>query len=132
MSAEIGTDIQSNPLKARVYSGRQGQKWTCEKSFSNLASYSSCFRDRRNQSLKHSRLTASLAVQGRQMRMQLALLTTFAASRKEPVAEVLERVHAAIMASGQGEPSVMFTLSDGPIVRVSSIDRVLKRRPELK
>src|SRR5882724_7900758 len=93
---------------------------------------SSRFRDRRNQSLKHSRLTASLAVQGRQMRMQLALLTTFAASRKEPVAEVLERVHAAIMASGQGEPSVMFTLSDGPIVRVSSIDRMLKRRPELK
>ncbi len=64
--------------------------------------------------------------------MQLALLTTFDASQKESVAEVLERVHSAIMASGQGEPSVMFTLSDGPIGRVSSIDRVLKRRPELK
>jgi hypothetical protein len=65
--------------------------------------------------------------------MQLALLTTFAASRKEPVAEVLERVHAAILASGQSGLSVMFTFSDGPIPGgVSSIDRVLRRHPSLK
>ena len=67
--------------------------------------------------------------------MQLALLTTFAASRKEPVAVVLERVHAAFLAAGA--PSIQFTLSDGPAIpgpdaRVSSIDRVLKRHPQLK
>src|SRR4051812_16624473 len=64
--------------------------------------------------------------------MHLALLTTFAASRKEPVADVLKRIHAAIMASGQGEPTLTFTLSDGPLARMSSIDRVLKRHPALK
>jgi hypothetical protein len=67
--------------------------------------------------------------------MQLALLTTFAASRKEPVAAVLERIHAAFLAAGA--PSIAFTLSDGPAIpgpdaRVSSIDRVLKRHPQLK
>lgn len=63
--------------------------------------------------------------------MQLALVTTFAASRKEPLVETLERVRAAFLAAGEGEPQVTFMLSDGQIVRVSSIDRVLKRHPEL-
>src|SRR5262245_48614007 len=63
--------------------------------------------------------------------MQLALLTTFAASKKEPVADVLARIHTACAATGEA-PSVLFTLSDGPIASVSSIDRVLKRHPELK
>jgi hypothetical protein len=64
--------------------------------------------------------------------MHLALLTTFAASRKEPLAEVLERVHAALIAAGFGEPQVQFVLADSPIEGgVSSVDRVLKRFPVL-
>jgi len=64
--------------------------------------------------------------------MQLALFTTFAASRKEPLAEVLERVHAALIAAGFGEPQVQFVFADSPIAGgVSSVDRVLKRFPAL-
>jgi hypothetical protein len=65
--------------------------------------------------------------------MRLALLTTFAASRKEPLAAVLERVHAAIVAADFGEPCVQFILSDSPVAGgVSSVDRVLKRFPRLE
>lgn len=63
--------------------------------------------------------------------MQIALRTTFAASRKEPLGEVIERIHAAIVAAGAGEPAVRFTMHDSPIGRrVSGIDRVLKRHPD--
>lgn len=65
--------------------------------------------------------------------MRLALLTTFAASRKEPLAAVLERVHAAIVAADFGEPCVQFILSNSPVAGgVSSVDRVLKRFPRLE
>jgi hypothetical protein len=65
--------------------------------------------------------------------MLLAMLTTFAASRKEPLADVLERVHAAVMAAGFGEPQVQFILSDHSVVGgVSSVARVLKRFPQLE
>src|ERR1700730_9638734 len=64
--------------------------------------------------------------------MLLALMTTFAASRKEPLVAVLERVHAAINAADFGEPHVAFVFSDAPVVGgVSSVDRVLKRFPQL-
>jgi hypothetical protein len=64
--------------------------------------------------------------------MLLALMTTFAASRKEPLVTVLERVHAAINAADFGEPHVAFVLSDAPVPGgVSSVDRVLKRFPQL-
>jgi hypothetical protein len=76
--------------------------------------------------------------------MLLALFTTFAASRKEPLVDAVERVHSAL-AAAFGEPTVRFALSDAPgsvaasvvqeiagIKRVSSIARVLKRRPELE
>ena len=62
--------------------------------------------------------------------MHLAMLTTFAASRKEPLADVLERVHAAIIAADFGEPQVQFVLADSR--GVSSVDRVLKRFPSLE
>ncbi len=62
--------------------------------------------------------------------MHLAMLTTFAASRKEPLAHVLERVHAAIIAADFGEPHVQFVLADSR--GVSSVDRVLKRFPSLE
>jgi hypothetical protein len=65
--------------------------------------------------------------------MHLAWLTTFTASRKEPPVEVLERVHAAIIAADFGEPHVQFVLSDAPVAgSVSSVGRVLKRFPEFK
>lgn len=76
--------------------------------------------------------------------MRLAVFTTFAASRKEPLADAVGRVHAAFLAAGLGEPSVRFSLFDPPataegsaiaaltgIERISSVDRVLKRWPEL-
>jgi hypothetical protein len=65
--------------------------------------------------------------------MRVALLTTFKAIKKEPLAVLLERIHAAFLASGQGEPSVRFSLADAPLPGfVSSVDRVLKRYPQLE
>jgi hypothetical protein len=65
--------------------------------------------------------------------MNLAMHTTFAASRKEPLAEVLERIHTALLAANLGEPQIQFVLADPQVGgRVSSVDRVLKRFPDLK
>ena len=65
--------------------------------------------------------------------MRVALLTTFAAGKKEPLAELVERVHAAFASSGQGEPVVRFTFADAPVPgMLSAVDRVLKRHPELE
>ncbi|HXP75216.1 MAG TPA: hypothetical protein VN823_13815 [Stellaceae bacterium] len=77
--------------------------------------------------------------------MLVAMFTTFAASRKEPLADMVGRVHAGFLAAGFGEPTVRFTFSDPPAASpemtvvqttmgtkpVSSIERVLKRWPEL-
>jgi hypothetical protein len=64
--------------------------------------------------------------------MRVALLTTFAASRKEPLAEMLDRVHQAFSGAGLSEPAIRFNFGDAPLPgRVSSVDRVLKRHPEL-
>jgi hypothetical protein len=63
--------------------------------------------------------------------MRVALLTTFAASRKEPLAEMLDRVHQGFVASGLPEPFIRFNFADGLPVTVSSVDRVLKRYSEL-
>ena len=65
--------------------------------------------------------------------MRVALLTTFRTSKKEPLAELLERIHAAFQISGQGGPSLQFSFSDAPLPGfVSSVDRVLRRYPELE
>jgi hypothetical protein len=65
--------------------------------------------------------------------MRVALLTTFKASKKEPLAALLERIHAAFLASGHAQPSVQFSLADAPLPGfVSSVDRVLKRHPQLE
>lgn len=65
--------------------------------------------------------------------MRVALLTTFAASRKEPLAALLERIRTAFLTAGQGEPSIRFSFSDAPLPGyVSSVDRVLKRHPQLQ
>ncbi len=64
--------------------------------------------------------------------MLVGLVLTFRASRKEPLAEVLERIHAAFLSSGLGEPTVQFSLADSPLEGMSSVDRVLKRHPALQ
>jgi hypothetical protein len=77
--------------------------------------------------------------------MLVAMYTTFAASRKEPLAERIARIHGGFLAAGFGEPSVRFTLADAPvnpetsavtaalgIKRISSVDRVRKRWPQLE
>ena len=65
--------------------------------------------------------------------MHVALLTTFRADRKEPLADVLARIHSAFAAAGLGEPAIRFSLADPPVAgMVSAIDRVLKRYPDLQ
>jgi len=65
--------------------------------------------------------------------MRLALHTTFRASRKEPLSEMLERIHAAFLSSGEGAPSLIFAMSDAPVPGfVSSLDRVRKRFPRME
>ena len=77
--------------------------------------------------------------------MLIAMFTTFVASRREPLVDVVIRVHEAFGAAGLGEPTVQFVFSDPPgslqggiaeeitgIKRVSSIARVVKRWPELE
>jgi len=64
--------------------------------------------------------------------MRVALLTTFAASRKEPLVAMMDRVHQGFLAAGIAEPFIQFNFGDGLIGGgVSSVDRVLKRHPEL-
>jgi hypothetical protein len=74
--------------------------------------------------------------------MYLAVFSVFAASKKEPFADALKRIHDAFVGAGLGEPLVRFHLTDPPaaagnlatslgIKRVSSIARVLKRYPAL-
>jgi hypothetical protein len=63
--------------------------------------------------------------------MHVALLTEFAATKKEPLAVLLERIHAAFLTSGLGEPSILFTFSDSPVPKASTaIDRLLRKYPE--
>jgi len=65
--------------------------------------------------------------------MRVALLTTFAATRKEPLGEVVARIHKAFADAGLPEPEIRFNFGDAPLPGfVSSVDRVLKRHPELK
>jgi hypothetical protein len=65
--------------------------------------------------------------------MRVALLITFAASRKEPLGEMLQRVNEAFTAAGLNEPRIGFNFGDSPIAGgVSSVDRVLKRHRELE
>ena len=65
--------------------------------------------------------------------MNVALLTTFAASKKEPLVAMMDRIRQAFVDNGLGEPSIRFNFGD-PLVPgfTSSVDRVLKRYPELK
>jgi hypothetical protein len=65
--------------------------------------------------------------------MRVVLMTTFQTTRKEPLAGALERIHSGFAAAALGEPVVRFSLADGPVPgTVSSVDRVLKRFPDLE
>src|SRR5262247_1281971 len=65
--------------------------------------------------------------------MLLAFLTTFNANKKEPLAAVLKKIHSAFITSGLGEPAIQFSFADAPVPGfTSSVDRVLKRYPELE
>src|SRR5436190_138672 len=77
--------------------------------------------------------------------MRIAVFTTFAASRKEPLADTIVRIHDGLVAAGFGEPTIRFAVADAPasaeitavraaagIKQVSSIARVLKRWPQLE
>ena len=46
--------------------------------------------------------------------MLIAVFTTFAASRKEPLVDTVERIHAGFVTAGFGEPTIRFTMSDPP------------------
>ena len=81
-------------------------------------------------SLRERRFKTAPKTCERNTAMQLAMHTIFAASRKEPLADVLERIHAAIIKADFGEPQVQFALADSR--GVSSVDRVLKRFPSLE
>jgi hypothetical protein len=64
--------------------------------------------------------------------VRIALLTTFAADRKQPLADLLRRLHAAFLAAGLGEPALLFTLSDTPALpALPIVQRALKRFPQL-
>jgi len=63
--------------------------------------------------------------------MRVALITTFAASRKEPLVAMMDRVHQGFVDSGLPEPFIRFNFGDGLPVMTSIVDRVLKRYPEL-
>ncbi|HUJ31905.1 MAG TPA: hypothetical protein VLY23_11545 [Candidatus Acidoferrum sp.] len=63
--------------------------------------------------------------------MRLALLTTFAASRKEPLVAMMDRVHQGFV-DAELQPFIRFNFADGGVVSFSSVDRVLKRHPELE
>jgi hypothetical protein len=63
--------------------------------------------------------------------MRVVLLTQFAASRKEPLVAMMDRVHQGIVDAGLPEPFIRFNFGDGLPVTTSIVDRVLKRYPEL-
>ena len=65
--------------------------------------------------------------------MRVALVMTFPASRKEPLVTMLDRVYQGFVSAGLAEPNIRFNFGDGLIPGgVSSVDRVLKRHPELE
>src|SRR5215472_11399020 len=64
--------------------------------------------------------------------MRVALHTTFAASRKEPLVAMMDHVHQGFIDAGIAEPFIRFNFGDGLPVTFSSVDRVLKRHPELE
>jgi hypothetical protein len=64
--------------------------------------------------------------------MRIALLTTFAASRKEPLGRDARPGAPGFPRRGPDEPAVRFAFGDTPVHgSTSAVDRALKRHPEL-
>ena len=65
--------------------------------------------------------------------MRVALVTTFAANRKDQLAGVMDRVYQALVNAKLGTPLIRFNFGD-PLLpgSTSSVDRVLKRYPDLE
>ena len=65
--------------------------------------------------------------------IRVLLNTEFAASRKEPLVEMFDRIVNGFKDAGLGSPAIHFSLSDSSLAgRVSSVDRVLKRFPDMQ
>ncbi len=65
--------------------------------------------------------------------MRVAMHHSFAANKKEPLAELTGRLRQAFLDAGLPEPTIRFTLiGSGRVKGSSPIDRVLKRHPEMK
>jgi hypothetical protein len=58
--------------------------------------------------------------------MLVAPFSTFKTDRKEPLAALLDPIHAAFPAAGECEPKTIFSLSDSPVPgSISSADRAV-------
>lgn len=65
--------------------------------------------------------------------MKVALHTVINASKKEPLAELANRVRQAFLDAALGEPAIRFMLTDKPAGHsISVIDRVLKRHSQME
>ena len=65
--------------------------------------------------------------------MRVALLTSFAASKKEPLVAMMNRIRQSFLETGLEEPAIRFNFGDALVPGfTSSVDRVLKRYPELR
>lgn len=65
--------------------------------------------------------------------MRVALFATYRVSKKEPLAELVQRIHQAFLDSGLREHRVSFSFADAPVPGfTSAVDRALKRFPQLQ
>lgn len=65
--------------------------------------------------------------------VRVALLTTYHASKKEPLTELLQRIHQAFLDSGLRDPLVHFSFGDAPVPGfTSAVDRALRKFPKLE
>jgi hypothetical protein len=65
--------------------------------------------------------------------MHVAMHLSFAADKKEPLADLVSRIRQAFLDAGLDEPAIRFTMAgEGRVAGFSPIDRVLKRHPEME
>jgi hypothetical protein len=65
--------------------------------------------------------------------MRVAMNLSFAATTKEPLAEMIGRIRQAFLDAGLAEPTIRFTFVDAPHLKGAlPVDRVLKRHPEME
>jgi hypothetical protein len=64
--------------------------------------------------------------------MRVATQITFAAVKKESLAEMTSRIRQVFLDSGLGEPAIRFTLVESVLRKGQAVDRALKRYPEME